>query len=204
MIDYGMFRITRSSDMAVEEGDSDDLLAAVQDMLERRRFGGVVRLETSRGMPSELSELLIRKLGLKPFQIYKMRMPLAFSHFMDLYGVDMSSLKIPQPEAGRPAVLRDPEGDIFAAIRQGDIFLHHPYDSFSPVLEFVRKAAEDPKVISIKQTLYRVGRDSPIVHSLMEARHRGKQVTAVVELKARFDEERNITWAEELEKAGVH
>ena len=125
---------------------------------------------------------------------------MAFADLMPLYGVDRPNLKI----ASTPGHVLNLESDLFTRIRKRDVLLHHPYDSFSTVLDFVCKAAKDPAVVAIKQTLYRVGNNSPIVHSLVEARRRGKQVTAVVELKARFDEERNITWAEELEAAGVN
>ena len=190
------------TDVDIDEDESEDLLEAVQDMVEQRRFGGVVRLETARGMSSDLSEFLIKRLGLKPFQVYRVKGPLAFAQFMSLYGLDRPGLKIPGHSPAIPPVLQT--DSLFRIIRKQDVFLHHPYDSFSPVLDFVQTAAEDPDVISIKQTLYRVGNDSPIVRSLIEARRRGKQVTAVVELKARFDEERNITWAEELEREGVN
>ena len=202
VVDYGLFRITRNTDVDIDEDESEDLLEAVQDMVEQRRFGGVVRLETARGMSSDFSEFLIKRLGLKPFQVYRVKGPLAFAQFMSLYGLDRPGLKIPGHSPAIPPVLQT--DSLFRIIRKQDVFLHHPYDSFSPVLDFVQTAAEDPDVISIKQTLYRVGNDSPIVRSLIEARRRGKQVTAVVELKARFDEERNITWAEELEREGVN
>ncbi|WP_294556177.1 polyphosphate kinase 1 [uncultured Mailhella sp.] len=202
VIDCGLFRITRNTDVTIDEDESDDLLEAVQDMVDQRRFGGVVRLETARGMSGSLSEFLIKKLSLKPFQIYRVKGPLAFAQFMALYGLDRPGLKTPPHSPAMPPVLQ--ADALFRVIRGQDVFLHHPYDSFSPVVDFVQKAAEDPKVISIKQTLYRVGNDSPIVRALIEARRRGKQVTAVVELKARFDEERNITWAEELEREGVN
>ena len=202
VVDSGLFRITRNTDVDIDEDESDDLLEAVQDMVEQRRFGGVVRLETARGMSTDLSEFLIKRLGLKPFQVYRVKGPLAFAQFMSLYGLDRPGLKIPGHSPVVPPLLQT--DSIFRIIHKQDVFLHHPYDSFSPVLDFVQTAAEDPNVISIKQTLYRVGNDSPIVRSLIEARRRGKQVTAVVELKARFDEERNITWAEELEREGVN
>ena len=202
VVDSGLFRITRNTDVTIDEDESDDLLEAVQDMVEQRRFGGVVRLETARGMSVGLSEFLIKKLGLKPFQVYRVKGPLAFAQFITLCGLERPGLKTP-PHS--PVIPRQIQADgLFRVIRGQDVFLHHPYDSFTPVLDFVQKAAEDPNVISIKQTLYRVGNDSPIVRSLIEARRRGKQVTAVVELKARFDEERNITWAEELEREGVN
>ena len=202
VVDYGLFRITRNTDVDIDEDESEDLLEAVQDMVEQRRFGGVVRLETARGMSTDLSEFLIKHLGLKPFQIYRVKGPLAFAQFMSLYGLDRPGLKIPSHSPVIPPLLQT--DSLFRIIRKQDVFLHHPYDSFTPVLDFVQKAAEDPDVISIKQTLYRVGNDSPIVRSLIEARRHGKQVTAVVELKARFDEERNINWAEELEREGVN
>ena len=202
VMDAGLFRITRNTDVDIDEGESEDLLKAVKDMVEQRRFGGVVRLETSRGMSTQLSEFLVKKLGVKPFQVYRIKGPLGFAQYMSLYGLDRENLKTPSHVPSVPAPLQN--ADIFQAIRHQDVFLHHPYDSFMPVLDFVQRAAEDPDVISIKQTLYRVGNDSPIVKSLIEARRRGKQVTAVVELKARFDEGRNITWAEEMEKAGVN
>lgn len=201
VVSSGIFRITRNTDLEIEEDEANDLLEAVRDLLDQRRFGDVVRLETAHGMPTDLSDFLVQKLGLKPFQIYKVKGPLAFRDLISLYALDRPSLKI-APRPGRlPPTM---EGSFFARLRRGDLLLHYPYDSFTPVLDFIRTAAEDPKVIAIKQTLYRVGNDSPVVHSLVDARKRGKQVTAVVELKARFDEERNITWAEELEKAGVN
>lgn len=197
----GVFRITRNTDVEIEEDEADDLLEAVKDLVDQRRFGQVVRLETAHGMPADVREFLIDKLNLKPFQIYTVRGPMAFADLMPLYGVDRPNLKI----ANTPGhVLSLENEDLFSRIRRRDVLLHHPYDSFSTVLDFVSKAAKDPAVVAIKQTLYRVGNNSPIVHSLVDARRRGKQVTAVVELKARFDEERNITWAEELEAAGVN
>lgn len=202
VISAGLFRITRNTDVEIEEDEADDLLEAVKDLVEQRRFGDVVRLEIAHGTSAELSAFLVKRLGVQPFQIYKIKSPLAFSELIALYGVDRPCLKEEPFHAHMPAVLG--EGDMFAHIRGRDVFLFHPYDSFTPVLEFVRRASLDPGVIAIKQTLYRVGNDSPIVEALIEARRRGKQVTAVVELKARFDEERNITWAEEMEKAGVN
>ncbi len=202
VVNYGLFRITRNTDMEIEEDEADDLLEAVKGFLDQRRFGDVVRLETTHGMSTDLSDFLMKKLHLKPVQVYKVKGPLAFADMIGLYGINRPSLK-EEPYQARmhPAFV---EGDIFTYLKNHDVVLNHPYDSFTPVVEFVRCAAKDPKVVAIKQTLYRVGNDSPIVHALIEARRLGKQVTAVVELKARFDEERNITWAEELEKAGVN
>ena len=202
VVSAGLFRITRNTDVEIEEDEADDLLEAVKELVEQRRFGDVVRLEIAHGTAAELSSFLTKRLGLQPFQIYKVKGPLGFSDLLGLYGVDRPCLKEEPFHPRVPAAFQ--EGDLYAHIRNRDIFLFHPYESFTPVLEFIRRSCEDPSVIAIKQTLYRVGKDSPIVRALIEARKRGKQVTAVVELKARFDEERNITWAEEMEKAGVN
>lgn len=202
VISHGLFRLTRNTDFEIEEDEADDLLDAVKDLLDQRRFGDVIRLETTHGMSADLTDFLTKKLHLKPIQIYKTKGPLAFADMIGLYGIDKANLKEESFQGKmHPAFLED---NIFNYLRYHDVVLNHPYDVFTPVVEFVRRAAEDPKVVAIKQTLYRVGNDSPIVKSLIEARRLGKQVTAVVELKARFDEERNITWAEELEKAGVN
>ena len=202
VVNAGLFRITRNTDVEIEEDEADDLLEAVKDLVEQRRFGDVVRLEIAHGTAKELSAFLTERLGMQPFQIYRVKGPLAFSELMALYGVDRPGLK-ESPFYGRtPSVFQ--EGDIYAHIQSRDVFLFHPYDSFTPVLDFIRRSSEDPGVIAIKQTLYRVGNASPIVKALIEARRSGKQVTAVVELKARFDEENNIVWARMLEKAGCH
>lgn len=200
VVSSGCFRITRNTDVEIEEDEADDLLQAIKDLVDQRRFGDVVRLQTAHGMPADLREFLVKKLRLKPFQIYTVRGPLAFADLISLYGVDRPAMKLDN----LPGHILHLESDIFTRLREGDILLHHPYESFSTVLDFVQAAASDPQVIAIKQTLYRVGSNSPIVKSLVEARRRGKQVTAVVELKARFDEERNINWAEELEAVGVN
>ena len=197
-----LFRITRNTDLAIEEDEADDLLEAVKDFVDQRRFGDVIRLEIAHRAPKGLIAFLASRLGLQPFQIYRVKGPMAFAEFMTLYNVDKPQLKAPPFHARIHPALNG--GDPFAAIRSQDILLFHPYDNFISVLDFIRRAAEDPDVVAIKQTLYRVGNDSPIVRALIEARRRGKQVVAVVELKARFDEERNITWAEELEKEGVN
>jgi polyphosphate kinase len=197
------FRITRNTDVDIEEDESPDLLEAVRDLVDRRNFGEVVRLEVASGVPKDIFLFLVRNFHLAPFQIYKRKGPLAFSGMMDLYSVDRPDLKdepliprIPAPFSERVSV--------YTVLRKHDVVLYHPYDSFVPVLDFVRRAATDPKVVAIKQTLYRVGNESPVVDALITARKNGKQVTAVVELKARFDEERNINWAEALEDVGVH
>lgn len=199
----GLFRITRNTDGEIEEDEADDLLAAVRDYVEQRRFGSVVRFELERGMPQRLQNFLNQHLEMRPQQIYKMKMPLSFSEFMGLSSIDRPGLKYPTFHARLPQAFEN-DTDTFAAIRKHDQLFYHPYESFTSVLNFLQKAAVDPQVAAIKQTLYRCGSNSPIVKSLLEARRRGKQVTAVVELKARFDEERNINWAESLERAGVN
>ena len=200
---YGMFRVTRNTDGEIEEDEADDLLAAVRDYVEQRRFGSIVRVELARGMPLALQDFLISHLDVHPSQVVRLKMPLAFNDFMRLMKIDKPALKYPPFRANTPKPF-DPEEDLFAEIRERDLMVFHPYDSFSCVLRFLRQAAVDPDVVAIKQTLYRCGSDSPVVRALLEARRRGKQVTAVVELKARFDEEQNINWAEELERAGVN
>lgn len=200
---YGMFRVTRNTDGEIEEDEADDLLAAVRDYVEQRRFGSIVRVELARGMPLALQDFLISHLDVHPSQVVRLKMPLAFNDFMRLMKIDKPALKYPPFRANTPKPF-DPEEDLFAEIRERDLMVFHPYDSFGCVLRFLRQAAVDPDVVAIKQTLYRCGSDSPVVRALLEARRRGKQVTAVVELKARFDEEQNINWAEELERAGVN
>lgn len=200
---YGMFRVTRNTDGEIEEDEADDLLAAVRDYVEQRRFGSIVRVELGRGMPLALQDFLISHLDVHPSQVVRLKMPLAFNDFMRLMKIDKPALKYPPFRANTPQPF-EPEEDLFAEIRERDLMVFHPYDSFGCVLRFLRQAAVDPDVVAIKQTLYRCGSDSPVVQALLEARRRGKQVTAVVELKARFDEEQNINWAEELERAGVN
>lgn len=205
LVAAGMFRITRNTDIEIEEDEADDLLEAVRDLVDQRRFGDVVRLEVSHATPQGLRQFLISRLLLKPFQVYRVKGPLAFSEMMALYGLDRPGLKeVPWLPFVPPVFREDKSHRLYAQIRRKDILLFHPYDSFLPVQEFIRHSSFDPDVIAIKQTLYRAGNQSPIVDALIEARRLGKQVTVVVELKARFDEERNITWAEEMEKAGVH
>jgi polyphosphate kinase len=195
--------VTRNADMEIEEDEADDLLATIEQGVRQRRFGEVVRLTIDRSMPERVLSLLQTNLKIEPSDSYTVRGPLGISDLMALSRLDRPDLKHPPHVPVLPAALRD-GADIFEAIRSGDILLHHPYHSFSPVIDFINAAAEDPQVLAIKQTLYRVGSNSPIVHALMHAREQGKQVTAVVELKARFDEENNIIWARALERAGVH
>ncbi len=203
VVGKGLFRITRNTDVEIEEDEADDLLQAVRDSVYRRQFGGVVRLETSIDMPENLLDFLVEKLDLRPIQIYRVKGPMAFSGFMSLLDFNAPGLKESTYHASHNPDCVPPE-QIFDNITKKDILLYHPYQTFGSVVDFVQQAARDPHVAGIKMTLYRVGNNSPIVKALMDARRAGKQVTAVVELKARFDEERNMGWAEEMEKIGVN
>ncbi len=202
------FRVTRNADLAVDEGEAQDLLAAVEVELRRRRFRSVVRLEVEHLVSSEVRNLLVEELDIGHDDVYEVDTLLEFSSLWDLFAVDRPDLKNPvwQPVNPLPSAgPGDQPVDLFARIREGDILVHHPYDSFTAtVQEFIWQAANDPKVLAIKLTLYRTSGDSPIVRSLIRAAERGKQVAVVVELKARFDEEANIEWARRLEQAGVH
>jgi polyphosphate kinase len=197
------FRIIRNADMEIEEDEADDLLRTIEQGVRQRRFGDVVRLSISEGMPDRLCELLMYNLKIGLDDIYTVCGPLALADLSDLMDLDRPDLKDAPIMPGVPLMLRG-YNNLFDVIRQGDILLHHPYDSFSPVVDFIETAASDPDVLAIKQTLYRVGKNSPIVKALMNAREQNKQVTVLVELKARFDEENNITWARALERVGVH
>ena len=199
----GIFRITRNTDVEIEEDEAEDLLEAVRDSVIRREFGGVVRLEIESDMPDKLVDFLVKQLSVKPFQIYRVKGPMAFSGFMELLDLNFPKLKDSSYFAGTNPDA-DPPAELFDNIRKRDILLYHPYQTFESVVEFVRQASRDPQVLGIKMTLYRCGNNSPIVKALIDAKKRGKQVTAVVELKARFDEERNINWAEEMERQGVN
>ena len=197
------FRITRDADFEIEEDEAGDLLAAIEEQIDLRQFGSVVRLELDHQMPDSIKDILIRNLKLAPYQVYTYDFRLGLSNLLELTNIDRPDLKFPTQH---PILLQDPgsKESLFSLIKREDIFLHHPYDSFSPVVDFVRQAAEDPNVLAIKQTLYRVGANSPIVAALMAARQNGKQVAVLLELKARFDEENNIEWARKLEDEGVH
>jgi polyphosphate kinase len=200
------FRITRNADFEIEEDEADDLLATIEENIRQRRFGTVVRIAVQHNMPASLRSLLLNNLDLDSDDLYEIRGQLGLSALMALLKIDRPELK-DVPMAGRiPLPLRDMQvpGQLWSTLRQRDVLLHHPYDAFQPVIDFIESAASDPDVLAIKQTLYRVGSNSPIVHALMRARDLDKQVTVLVELKARFDEENNITWARALERAGVH
>lgn len=201
------YRITRNADMTLDEDDADDLLDEIQKKLRKRQWGEVIRFEYEDGMDKKLFKILKREFGVGADAIYKISGPLDLTFLMKLYGMKgFENLKekpyVPQPV---PALMNLPEGtNLFDAIREKDIFLSHPYETFDPVVNFISSAADDPDVLAIKMTLYRVSGHSPIVAALARAAENGKQVTALVELKARFDEENNIQWAEMLEKAGCH
>lgn len=197
------FRITRNADMEIAEDEANDLLSTIEQGVRQRRFGDVVRITVDTAMPERICHLLMTNLKLDQNDFYRVRGVLGLADLMVLTNLDRPDLKAPPIEHEVPPVLRG-HVDIFGAIRYQDILLHHPYDSFAPIVDFIQNAADDPDVLAIKQTLYRVGRNSPIVKALMHAREQGKQVTVVVELKARFDEENNIIWARALERAGVH
>ncbi|MCX7619388.1 MAG: RNA degradosome polyphosphate kinase [Acidimicrobiales bacterium] len=203
------FRVTRNADLTLEEEEADDLLSAVELELRRRRFGRAVRLEIDAQMSDEVRELLVRELDIEDEDVYAHTGPLDLGGLFSLHALDRPDLKDPVwvPVTQHRLAAEDDEHAVsfFAELRKGDILVHHPYDSFSTsVEEFVRQASADPNVLAIKVTLYRTTRGSSLIESLIRAAERGKQVAALVELKARFDEERNIEWARELENAGVH
>lgn len=203
VLDAYPFRITRDADPEIEEDEASDLLLAIQESVRKRHFGSAVRLEIDGTMPEHVRDILVDNLNLAPYQVYTADGPIGLADVMELTDVNAPDLKDPPFQAATPPVLST-DKNIFSVIRRHNILLYHPYDSFDPVIEFVRKAARDPQVLAIKQTLYRVGPNSPIVAALMRARENGKQVAVLVELKARFDEENNIVWARALERAGVH
>jgi len=202
-----LFRVTRNADLALEEDEADDLLVALEVELRRRRFGEALRVEIQSGMSPDFLELLVSQLDLDRSNVYVTDAPLGLHDFWSLYAIDRPELKGEgwSPLTPRRLLDGDHVGDVFSAMREDDILLHHPYDSFSDSVEiFIDQAAHDPDVVAIKQTLYRTSGDSPIVASLIHAAEQGKQVVALVELKARFDEAANIEWAKALEDSGVH
>ncbi len=203
------FRVTRNEDLEVEEDDAENLLTAMEEELVRRRFGAAVRLEVEESMSPFVLNFLTDKLEMKSEDVFKLPPPLDFTLFNELHDLDLPSLKylpfVPVTPAGLTEVESSKPQDIFATLSHHDVLLHHPYDSFATsVQHFVSQAARDPNVLAIKQTLYRTSGNSPIVSALIEAAMNNKQVVAIVEVKARFDEEANIEWARKLEKAGVH
>jgi polyphosphate kinase len=198
-----LFKITRNTDIEIEEDEADDLLVAVRDLVYQRRFGEVVKLETLADAPKHLVSQLMKSFDLEQWQHYVLKGRLGGENLMSISSLDIPRLRFPSFSGRVPKVLKKTK-NIFKILTKTDVFLYHPYDSFSPVIDFVQQAARDPNVKAIKHTLYRTGNDSSIIDSLIEARRADKQVTAVVELKARFDEMRNITWARALEDEGIN
>ncbi len=198
------FRIMRNADFSIDEEEAEDLLVEIEKQLKKRQWGEVIRLEIDERVDKRLLKILKKELRIENDDIFFINGPLDLTFLMKMYGMDgFDALKTPKYTPQRvPALMND--DDIFTNIRKGDIFLHHPYESFDPVVDFVRTASKDPDVLAIKQTLYRVSGNSPIIAALAAAADNGKQVSVLVELKARFDEENNINWAKTLEKAGCH
>jgi len=202
-IDCFAFRITRNADLELEEEEAADLLTLIEEEVKKRRLGILVRLEIDSKMPDKLLQFLVNILEVEPNEIYKVNGPLNLGDMMAMYKIDKRGLKYEGFTPRISSYFRDQE-NFFKEISERDILLHHPFYSFSSVSEFIAQSAEDPNVYAIKLTLYRTSGDSPIIKSLIEAAENGKQVTAIVELKARFDEQNNIIWARALENAGVH
>ena len=198
------FRVTRNSDLFVDEEEIDDLRRALEGELAHRRYGAAVRLETSRDCPEDMAQFLLRQFALHDVDMYRVPGPVNLNRLSAIYDlVQRPDLKYPIFTPGLPRRLVA-SSDLFAVIRQNDLMLHHPYQSFAPVMDFLRLAAADPQVLAIKQTLYRAGNDSPIVDALVAAANAGKDVTVIVELRARFDEEANIELSNRLQEAGAH
>ncbi|HWT02104.1 MAG TPA: polyphosphate kinase 1 [Pyrinomonadaceae bacterium] len=198
-----VFRVTRDADIEVREDKAADLLKAIEQTLRKRRFGSAVRLEVSKGMPDFMVRYLTKELELTGDDVYVVDGPLRVDDLMKLYGLDRPDLKDKPVKITIPDFIKN-QDSIFDVIKRRDALLHHPYTSYSTVVKFIDAAAHDPEVLAIKMCLYRTGANSPIPQSLIEAAEQGKQVTAIVEIKARFDEEHNIEWAKRLEEAGVH
>jgi polyphosphate kinase len=199
------FRITRNADLNIQEDEADDLLSVIEENIKKRKFGSVVRLSVEKNMPEFMINILTENLEVSDYEIQVIDGPMGLSSVMSLYDLPLPHLKQKSFYPVLPPLFDDEERDsIFNLIKQKDILLHHPYDSFEPVIDLIKEAVSDPNVLAIKQTLYRVGTNSPIVKYLIEAAEANKQVAVLVELKARFDEENNIYWARALEKAGVH
>ncbi|MBD9701065.1 RNA degradosome polyphosphate kinase [Streptomyces sp. ID01-12c] len=209
VLEHHAFRVTRNEDLEVEEDDAENLLQALEKELMRRRFGPPVRLEVEENINQEVLDLLVRELKIKESEVYPLTGPLDLTGLFRIASLDRPELKYRKFVAGVHRDLAEVESasapDIFAALRNRDVLLHHPYDSFSTSVQaFLEQAAEDPDVLAIKQTLYRTSGDSPIVNALIDAAEAGKQVLVLVEIKARFDEHANIKWARKLEEAGCH
>ncbi len=209
VLQHHTFRVTRNEDVEVEEDDAENLLTAMERELMRRRFGPPVRLEVEESMDPHVLDLLIRELGISRQEVFHLPTPLDLTGLFAIADLDRAEHKfrpfLPRTHRDLPDIESASAPDMFAAIKRGDILLHHPYDSFSTsVQRFIEQAANDPQVLAIKQTLYRTSGDSPIVDALVDAAEQGKQVLVLVEIKARFDEQANISWARKLEQAGCH
>ncbi|HEY7598830.1 MAG TPA: polyphosphate kinase 1 [Candidatus Limnocylindrales bacterium] len=209
IVEHHLFRVTRNADIELEEEEAPDLMAAIEEELRKRRFGRVVRLEIERSMPHPTRALLMRGLGIEQDDVYEIAGMLDLTALNQLAELDVPALQLAPVQPVVPPRLQsaDPDepADVFAAIRERDILVHHPYESFAAsVQRFIEQAASDPDVLTIKQTLYRTSGDSPIVRALIQAAEQGKQVVVLVEIKARFDEAANIVWARALERAGAH
>jgi len=198
------YRVMRNADLTIDEDEAADLLVEIEKQLKKRQWGAAIKLEVEKGIDKQLLKYLKKDLEIKNDDIYKINGPLDLTFLMKLYGIEGHNNLRNKPYTPQPVYELDAETDIFSKIREKDILLHHPYQTFDPVVDFVRKASKDPNVLAIKQTLYRVSSNSPIISSLAAAAENGKQVSVLVELKARFDEENNIIWAKKLEQAGCH
>ena len=198
------YRIMRNADLTIDEDEASDLLKEIENKLKMRQWGEVIRLEIEEKVDKKLLKFLKTELKVSDEDIFQIAGPIDLTFLMKMYGIDGYDHLRYKPYTPQQVPEITPGSDIFAVIRKGDIFLHHPYETFDPVVDFIRQASKDPDVLAIKQTLYRVSGNSPIISSLAQAAENGKQVSVLVELKARFDEEHNIVWAKKLEQAGCH
>lgn len=198
------FRIMRNADLTIEEEEAADLLKEIEKQLKMRQWGQAIRLEVEDGIDERLLHIIKRELMIEDHDIYDIPGPLDLTFLMKMYGLSGFEHLKNKPYTPQPVAALNPDADLFSEIRKKDILLHHPYETFTPVVDFIKQAAKDPDVLAIKQTLYRVSGNSPIIAALAQAAENGKQVSVLVELKARFDEENNIIWAKKLEKAGCH
>ena len=199
---YG-FRVTRNADLEIQEDEAEDLIRSIEESIKLRRFGSVVRVAVEKTMPQRIKDILVENLEITSDDVYDIEPPMGLGHLMELMKLPRPELKDPPHYSVSPFAEDDPEA-IFSSLRQRDLLFHHPYDSFLPVVQFLTAAVNDQNVLAIKQTLYRIGSESPLIALLIRAAESGKQVAVLVELKARFDEENNIIWAKQLERAGIH